>query len=309
MEMHALESKPRGEVQELSLLFSISQSLDQSIDLREVASTILKAMADHMGMMHGTLSLLNRESKQISIEAAYGLSDSEQARGKYKLGEGITGQVVQTGKPLVVPNISAEPLFLDRTGARRRLPKRDIAFICVPIKLENEVIGALSADRLFAEDVSFEEDMRLMSIIASMIAQKVRLWQAAMEERQRLLDENTKLQERLKDRFRPANIIGRSKAMQAVFDLIAQVCKSNTTVLIRGESGTGKELVAHAIHYNSPRAASPLSRSTAPPCPKRWSKANCSAMKKGRSPAPSPAARAVSSWPTAAPFFSTKSAT
>jgi len=239
-------------------LFTISQSLDQSVDLREVASTILKAMADHMGMLHGTLSLLNRETKEISIQAAYGLSDSEQARGKYKLGEGITGQVVQTGKPVIVPNISAEPLFLDRTGARRKMPKRDIAFLCVPIKLENEVIGALSADRLFADEVSFEEDVRLMSIIASMISQKVQQWQAAEEERQRLLDENTKLQEKLKDRFKPANIIGRSKAMQAVFDLIAQVCKSNTTVLIRGESGTGKELVAHAIHYNSNRASRPF---------------------------------------------------
>ena len=91
-----------------------------------------------------------------------------------------------------------------------------------------------------------------------MIAQAVRLRQSAMEERERLLEENMRLQEELKDRFRPANIIGNSKAMQAVYDLIAQVSKSDATVLIRGESGTGKELVAHAIHYNSPRAGKPF---------------------------------------------------
>jgi Nif-specific regulatory protein len=62
----------------------------------------------------------------------------------------------------------------------------------------------------------------------------------------------------LKDKFRPANIIGSSQAMQDVFDLIAHVAKSDATVLIRGESGTGKELVAHALHYNSNRAEKPF---------------------------------------------------
>ncbi|MEE8440494.1 MAG: sigma-54 dependent transcriptional regulator, partial [Spirochaetia bacterium] len=55
-----------------------------------------------------------------------------------------------------------------------------------------------------------------------------------------------------------ANIIGNSRAMQDVFDMIAQVSRSDATVLIRGESGTGKELVAHAIHYNSHRADKPF---------------------------------------------------
>jgi len=168
--------------------------------------------------------------------------------------------VVQTGQPAVVPRISEEPLFLDRTGARKGPRKKDVSFICVPIKLGNEVIGALSADRLFDENVSLEEDVRLLSIIASMIAQAVRLRQQAEEERQRLLEENVRLQEALKERFRPSNIIGESRAMQAVYDLIAQVSESNATVLIHGESGTGKELVANAIHYTSPRAEKPFIR-------------------------------------------------
>ena len=123
MEIRAIQPSVRRELNELSLLFEISQTLDQSMDLREVVGKILKLMADRMGMLHGTLALLNRENKEITIEAAYGLSGSQQARGKYKLGEGITGQVVKTGTPAVVPRISEEPLFLDRTGARKSLPK------------------------------------------------------------------------------------------------------------------------------------------------------------------------------------------
>ena len=247
------KAKVRGGVRELSLLFSISQMLGRSLDLREVAGPLLQALADEMGMTRGTLLLLNRETGEIFIEAAHGLSESQRERGRYKLGEGVTGKVVQTGQPAVVPRISEEPLFLNRTGARTGLHRKDIAFICVPIKLGQEVIGALSADRLFAEEgVSFEEDVRLLTIIASMIAQAVKLRQALQEERQRLLEE-VRAREETQGRFRPANLIGNSKAMQAVYDAIAQVAGTDTTVLIRGESGTGKELVAQAIHEHSRR--------------------------------------------------------
>jgi len=258
MSDHKTPSAVKREVRELSLLFEISQILDASLDLRDVLGPVLNALAARMGVARSTLTLVNKETGELSIAAAHGLSASQQERGRYRPGEGVTGRVVQTGRPAVVPRISKEPLFLNRTGARKRLRKKDISFICVPIKLGNEVIGALSADRLFAEDVSLEEDVRLLSIIASMIAQAVRLRQTALEERQHLLEDNVRLRDELKDRFRPGNIVGNSRGMQAVYDLTAQVCKSDTTVLIRGESGTGKELVANAIHYNSPRASKPL---------------------------------------------------
>ncbi len=250
--------KPR--VNELTVLFEISQLLDKSMDLREVVRPVLQSLAQHMDMQHGTISLLNRKTDEIVTESAYGLSESQLQRGRYRPGEGVTGKVVQTGQPAIVPKISEEPLFLNRTGVRKNLHKKDISFLCVPIKLDNAAIGALSVDRLFSDRVSFEEDIRLLSIIASMIAQAVRLRQSAMETQERLQQENTRLQEELKDRFRPSNIIGNSKAMQLVYDQISQVCKSNTTVLIRGESGTGKELVAAAIHYNSTRANMPFIR-------------------------------------------------
>jgi len=248
----------RQELNELSLLFEISQTLDRVLDLRDAVGPVLGAMGRHMGMLRGTIALLNRETGEITIEAAYGLSTSQQERGRYRLGEGVTGKVVATGRPAAVPRIRQEPLFLNRTGARKGLRKKDVSFICVPIKLGNEAIGALSADRLFSEEKSLEEDVRLLSIIASLIAQAVRLRQSAQEERRHLVEENLRLQEELKDRFRPANIIGNAKTMQAVYDLIAQVARTQTTVLLRGESGVGKELVAHALHYNSDRAGRPL---------------------------------------------------
>jgi len=243
---------------ELTLLLELSEILDRSMDLHEVLSPALEAIHRHLGMLRGTITLLNRETGEISIEAAYGLSPGEQSRGRYRLGEGVTGRVVAEGRPAIVPRISEEAHFLDKTGTLKDLDPGEISFICVPIKLENETIGTLSANRLFAGDVSLEEDVRLLRIIASLVSRAVRLRQQAQEDRQRLVEERARLREELKERFRPANIIGRSKAMQHVYDLIAQVARTDTTVLLRGESGVGKELVAHAIHYNSRRSDRPF---------------------------------------------------
>ncbi len=246
------------ELRRLQLLYDVSETLSRSMDLREVAQPVLEAIADRAGMSHGTLTLLNRQTEEILIEAAHGLSAEQLRRGRYRVGEGITGKVVQSGQPAVVRRISEEPLFLNRTGARKDIAKKDVSFICVPIKLGHDVFGALSADHLYSDEVNLREDVRLLGTIASMIAQAVKTRQAAAEERQRLEAENLRLRAELRQRWQPANIIGRSNAMQKIYDLIAQVAKSTATVLIRGESGTGKELVAHAIHASSSRADGPF---------------------------------------------------
>ncbi|HEY3277599.1 MAG TPA: sigma 54-interacting transcriptional regulator [Syntrophorhabdaceae bacterium] len=252
------ENKVSRELKELSLLFEISTKLSETLDLKRVLQPILQMTAERMEMLRGTLTILNRTRGEIIIEEAYGLSPEERAKGKYRMGEGITGKVIDTGQPAIIPRISDEPLFLDRTGSRKETNKEDITFICVPIKLGSEVIGALSVDRLFSEKISLKEDVRLLTIIASTISQAVRLRQLAQEEIEKVQEENQRLQDALKTRYGPKAIVGNSKVMRNLYTLIEQVCRTNTTVLILGESGVGKERVAHAIHYNSKRADKPF---------------------------------------------------
>src|SRR5687767_12457556 len=76
--------------------------------------------------------------------------------------------------------------------------------------------------------------------------------QKALEER-RLRSENAYLRSQLEERYQFGGILGRSRPMQALFQLLETVARANSTILVRGETGTGKEVVARAIHHNSPR--------------------------------------------------------
>lgn len=245
----------KNELKELTLLFDISISLNKSKNIKDVLYQILQMMAKYIGMDRGTITLVKKGSSEINIEEAYGLSSEEKARGKYKVGEGIIGKVVKSGMSVYIPRISDEPQFMDKTKARKKINIEDVSFLCVPIKHEKEVIGTLSVDRVFNNNLSFEEDIRLITIIGSMIAQALKARQEELEEVERLKEENERLQTELQMKFNPSNMIGNGQAMQVVFNLISKVAPTAANVLITGESGVGKELVAKSIHFNSQRAS------------------------------------------------------
>ncbi len=248
----------KRKILELTTLYEISKTLNKTLNMEYSIYKIMEILDKNMGMTRGTISLLHPKTKELLIEVAHGLSDTEKKRGKYKIGEGITGKVVQTGKSMLISKIHEEPLFLNRTKARVGVQKKNISFICVPIKIGENTIGAFSVDKIFSPDLPLEEDARFLTIISSMIAQAVKINQLIQSEKDTLIEENVKLRNELSDKYSYKNIIGNSSSMNEVYGMIARVAKSDATVLIRGQSGTGKELVAHAIHYNSLRAKGPF---------------------------------------------------
>ena len=254
MPSKGMEHKP----DEIACLYEITKALHATLDLRKALYTVLNLLSEHLGMNRGSIALLNPDTSEIHIEVAHGISSAEKTRGRYKLGEGVTGRVIETGRPMAIPKIDDEPLFLDRTGARSRIKKSKVSFICVPIKDGRKVIGALSIDRIFEAPSPLDEDVSLLTVISSLIAQKVALLERINRERAELTEENLRLRRELNKKYSFANIIGNSRKMQEIFYLITQVAKSNANVLLLGESGTGKELVANAIHYNSLRSTKSL---------------------------------------------------
>jgi Nif-specific regulatory protein len=240
----------------LTSLLDVSQTLGATLNLKAALQRVLGILEESHGTLSGIIVLRDDEAGDLAVEASSG--GSSHARSRYRVGEGITGRVVQSGRPVVVPRVSREPLFLDRTQVFQRSGRKELSYICVPIKAERRTVGALGAALPYARDRGYEQEMQLFGVVGSMIGQAVRVHRLMEAERKRLLDENTKLRQELTQRYDIRNLVGASRAMQQVYEQVAQVAPSNTTVLIRGESGTGKELVAHALHYSSPRARKPF---------------------------------------------------
>lgn len=242
----------------LPLLCEMSRLTSESGDLSNILNVLLHLMQRHMRVVRAMVNLYDPGTGKIFIHESIGLSEDEAAKGVYHLGEGITGKVVESGKAIVVPRIGDEPDFLNRTESRQPNPDGELSFICVPILRGRKVMGTISAERLYDDNRLLHLDVEILSVLAAVTAQAVELYLVENFQASRLEDENSRLRNALKERFRPTNIIGNSKPMLEVYRLIERVTKSKTTVLILGESGVGKELVASAIHYNSPNAGGPF---------------------------------------------------
>jgi Nif-specific regulatory protein len=242
-----------GEIRKLQSLLEVSQAVSNAMDLQAGLERVLELLERHHDAIRAAITLL-REGDELAIVASLGL---DAANTRYRIGEGITGRVVESGQPIVVPQVSREPAFLNRAADRSG---HEITFFCVPIAVDGRTIGALSIDIPFRPELDLDRTQRFLRVVASMIGQALKVQQLVEGERQRLLAENQSLRRELKQRYDFSNIIGNSGPMRQVFELVAQVAPGATTVLIRGESGTGKELIAQAIHYASPRAQKPFVR-------------------------------------------------
>jgi len=246
------------EDRELGLLTRLGEALGSALEPNSFFERTMAVLADELGMLRGTLVLLDRASNRLRIAAAHGLTAAERARGEYAVGEGVTGQVVESGRAEVVADIAKDERFLGRTAARRSEGGGPTAFICVPLKVDDEVVGALSVDRPFAVQATLDKDVRLLSIVASTVSQVLKINRLVRVEREEILARDEELLADLKSRYRLDRVIGQSKAMQKVLATAATAAKSGASILITGATGTGKELVASVVHYNSPRAEGPF---------------------------------------------------
>ena len=249
-----------SELKNLSCLFEITKHLASSHNLQNSLERIMEILAREKGMDSGTITIINPTTGELEIEVAHGITAEARRRGRYTVGEGITGKVVVTGEPILVPQIGEEPMFLNRTRTRGDEKKKKNSFLCVPIKAEKKCIGALSIDREYKENfgIESENDLRFLTVVSSLVAQSVQRIRIVNEEQEILRQENSQLRRELASKNRIEDIIGNSSRMAEVFDMVHRVADSNATVLLRGESGTGKTMVAKALHANSKRKKGPF---------------------------------------------------
>jgi Nif-specific regulatory protein len=247
---------PAREVRRLSSLLEVSQALSGTLNLKASLHRVLEILARHHGALRGIVSIADADG-DLRVEASDGVGDHSR-HVRYRIGEGITGKVVQSGKPVIVPRVSREPAFLHRAASRPELAHQELSFVCVPIVLNRRAIGALAIDLRFKPERDFERSAKFLGVVASMIGQAVKIQRLIEADKRELVDENTHLRQELRERYDFSNFVGSGGSMRQIFEQVTQVAGTSTTVLLRGESGTGKELIAHAIHYSSLRAKKPF---------------------------------------------------
>ncbi len=245
---------------QLVTVYEVSKVLSSSLDLHKTMRSVLNILSSHLQMRRGMIALV-QEDDDLQVIAASGLDEDEIRLGRFKRGEGVMGNILKMGVPAVIPDVASEPIFLNRTGARKGKADNVISFVGVPIKIGRETIGVLSFDREGEtpnETQHFGSDVSFLAMVANLIGQTVHLHQKVAQDRANLLQEKIRLQSELHGRYRLESVVGQSKAMQGVFAEVHQVALSKSTVLLRGESGTGKEVIARAIHHISPRRDKPF---------------------------------------------------
>jgi Nif-specific regulatory protein len=230
-------------LKEISTWVSSVQDLDKLLEL------IIESAAQVAHAKAASLLLVETKSKTLYFQVATGEKKNEVKDYRVKLGQGIAGHVALTGEPLLIADVSKDPRWFKEISESLGLDTQSIA--CVPLRLEDEIIGVVQI--IDKEDGSQIEssDMHLLEEFASLAALAISHAQNIEETRREIQD----LRQELKVRHQ---IIGSSPAIEKAISDGLKVANSKASALILGESGTGKELLARLIHRAGPRKDKPL---------------------------------------------------
>ena len=247
----------------LAGIYEVSKILSSSLDLERSLHDVLKVLSSFLQMRHGIVTLV--EKNEPVVVAAADMGQQAVRRGEARILRPLVSQILSTGMAVVVPDIANDPQYADEARASQSIDDETISAIGVPIKTNAQTVGSLTVERIWDGNnrFVFEADLRLLTMVANLIGQTVRLHNSVASDRELLLAEQRRL-DKAAAPTRTAkgqgidNVIGTSPRMNEVFAQIDKVAPTKSTVLLRGESGTGKELFARALHARSPRKDAPF---------------------------------------------------
>ena len=262
----ARPSRPTGatdwHAQELLLMREVMRLVGRSLAPGRVLREMLHLMSELLGLNRGRIVLIDADttgaSRTASIQHAYGLTRAEMARGRYAWGEGITGRVLATGQPAIVQDIDADPLFLARAVQRDALPPETLAFIALPIEIDNIPMGVLACHRIRSRQRHLNDDLAVLRVLATLAGQLLRLQALVAEQTSQLQARNEVLAQALQTQSARYGLVGSSSALLQALGELERVSRTQATVLLLGQSGTGKELFARALHLASDRHDRPF---------------------------------------------------
>lgn len=213
-------------------------------DLNRLLEMILESGARMMCAKASSLLLLDSRTGKLHFRVATGAKKDEIKQFSLRLGEGIAGHVAREGEPLLISDVTRDGRWYRQISEQLGFKTYSIA--CVPLKIEDKLIGVVEFINKEGGGSFQESDLELISVFAELAA-------VAIENAQkfRLAElENRGLKQELKVSH---EIIGESPAIKRVVADALRVADSMASTLVLGESGTGKELLARLIHQASAR--------------------------------------------------------
>ncbi|WP_298428315.1 nif-specific transcriptional activator NifA [Rhodoblastus sp.] len=249
-------------VYEISKILTGAQSLDRTL------GAVIAVLSSFMQMRRGFILALDDDGEP-EITASSDASTKPNG-AKTLLPQKVIDHIVATGVPLVIEDIASHPYFTGTAYRHLLPPMTKVSFLGVPIKVDGVSRGTLTVDREWNNKLDFrlEDDVRMLTMVANLVGQAMRMHALIARDRDRLIKEQHRLEKELTDvrhhapkptpRGKSDFIVGESPAIRTLLQRIEIAARSNATVLLRGETGTGKELFARAIHENSPRAKGPF---------------------------------------------------
>ena len=250
-----------GEIRKLTSLLDVSQALASPVNLKSAFHRVLEMLERYHGTSRSVIALPGMRAAgsfctprlasaprtPTRRSAVRSPSRSSTAAGRSSCRASARSRCSRTW-------LRAARKPTRSTARAGSTDDNDLTYICVPVQQSRQCRGVLEVELAFRSDRNYDRTMKFYGVVGSMLAQALKMQSLLEQDRQRLVNENDRLRDELRERYDFSHILGTSGAMRQVCEQVVQVARTNTTVLIRGESGTGKELIAQAIHYNSLRA-------------------------------------------------------
>lgn len=214
-------SSGTSEIRRLSTLLDMSQTLSAGAHHKAAMRQVLGILGRHHGAVRSAIALLSRNEGRIDVVGSEGPAADGNAEARARLGEGMTGRAMQSGKQVVVARTSREETFPRRTPDRPEPPSHEVSCVCVPILLNRKAVGALEVEYRFSADRDFGRTVKFLGVVASLLAQAIRIQRIIGAERDRLRDENTGLRLALRERSDFSNILDASGPMRQVYEQVA----------------------------------------------------------------------------------------
>jgi len=239
------------------LLNAVSRLLDSLPDFGQLMREAMRLAVEQLDAERGVLLLAEEAGGDLRPQVEHGAIDAATRDQAVTFSRAVVRRVAKSGGSVVIEDAATDAEGLSNSMVELGLR----SVLCVPMFAGETLVGAVYLDDSRRPEAFGTVELRLLEGFAGLLGAAIHSSREQARVRatnERLAGENRTLRRQASGRSQPSALVGGSRAMRDVHDLIRRAADTRATVLVTGEPGTGKELVARMIHDAGPRAAQPF---------------------------------------------------